>query len=81
MRRIALLLCLVLALRCAALAEDSQFIEHEPLTLDGVRRKARPGGPGEYFHYYPFTVEGSGAGDRARAAVLRRARPDHGRAT
>ena len=57
MRRIALLLCLlVLALGAgAALAEDSQFIEHEPLTLDGVWAEGATR-PGEY-HYYPFTVE------------------------
>ena len=52
---ILLLLALLLALPAAALADDTQFIEHEPFALDDtwVNGSTRPG---EY-HYYPFTVE------------------------
>ena len=51
---ILLLLALLLALP-AALADDTQFIEHEPFALDDswVEDSTRPG---EY-HYYPFIVE------------------------
>lgn len=52
---ILLLLALLLALPAAALADDTQFIEHAPFALDDtwVNGSTRPG---EY-HYYPFTVE------------------------
>ena len=52
---ILLLLALLLALPAAALADDTQFIEHDPFFLDDtwVEGSTRPG---EY-HYYPFTVE------------------------
>ena len=56
MRRfVLLLLALLLALPAAAMADDSQFVEHEPFALDDawVEGSTRPG---EY-HYYPFTVE------------------------
>ena len=55
MRKFVLLLVLLLALPAAAMADDSQFIEHEPFALDDswVEGSTRPG---EY-HYYPFTVE------------------------
>ena len=62
MRKFVLLLVLLLALPAAAMADDSQFIEHEPFALDDswVEGSTRPGG--------------SGPGDRARANVLRRPR-------
>lgn len=52
---ILLLLALLLALPAAALADDTQFIEHDPFFLDDtwVEGSTRPG---EY-HYYPFIVE------------------------
>ena len=52
---VLLLLALLLALPTAALADDTQFIEHAPFALDDtwVNGSTRPG---EY-HYYPFTVE------------------------
>ena len=52
---VLLLLALLLALPAAALADDTQFIEHAPFALDDtwVNGSTRPG---EY-HYYPFTVE------------------------
>ena len=55
MRKFVLLLVLLLALPAAAMADDSQFIEHEPFALDDswVEGSTRPG---EY-HYYPFIVE------------------------
>ena len=55
MRKFVLLLVLLLALPAAAMADDSQFIEHEPFALDDswVEGSIRPG---EY-HYYPFIVE------------------------
>ena len=55
MRKLVLLLVLLLALPAAAMADDSQFIEHEPFALDDswVEGSTRPG---EY-HYYPFIVE------------------------
>ena len=55
MRKFVLLLVLLLALPAAAMADDSQFIEHEPFALDDswVEGSTRPG---EY-HYYPFFVE------------------------
>lgn len=55
MRKFVLLLVLLLALPAAAMADDSQFIEHEPFALDDswVEGSTRPG---EY-HYYPFIIE------------------------
>ena len=55
MRKFVLLLVLLLALPAAAMADDSQFIEHELFALDDswVEGSTRPG---EY-HYYPFIVE------------------------
>ena len=55
MRKFVLLLVLLLALPAAAMADVSQFIEHEPFALDDswVEGSTRPG---EY-HYYPFIVE------------------------
>lgn len=55
MRKFVLLLVLLLALPAAAMADNSQFIEHEPFALDDswVEGSTRPG---EY-HYYPFIVE------------------------
>ena len=55
MRKFVLLLVLLRALPAAAMADDSQFIEHEPFALDDswVEGSTRPG---EY-HYYPFIVE------------------------
>ena len=55
MRKFVLLLALLLAFPAAAMADDSQFIEHEPFALDDswVEDSTRPG---EY-HYYPFIVE------------------------
>ena len=55
MRKFFLLLALLLAFPAAAMADDSQFIEHEPFALDDswVEGSTRPG---EY-HYYPFIVE------------------------
>lgn len=55
MRKFVLLLVLLLALPAAAMADDSQFIKHEPFALDDswVEGSTRPG---EY-HYYPFIVE------------------------
>ena len=55
MRKFVLLLVLLLVLPAAAMADDSQFIEHEPFALDDswVEGSTRPG---EY-HYYPFIVE------------------------
>ena len=55
MRKFVLLLALLLAFPAAAMADDSQFIEHEPFALDDswVEGSTRPG---EY-HYYPFIVE------------------------
>ena len=55
MRKFVLLLVLLLALPAIALADDTQFIEHEPFALDDswVDGSTRPG---EY-HYYPFIVE------------------------
>ena len=52
---VLLLLALLLALPAIALADDTQFIEHEPFALDDswVDGSTRPG---EY-HYYPFIVE------------------------
>ena len=55
MRKFVLLLALLLAFPAAAMADDSQFIEHEPFALDDswVEGSTRPG---EY-HYYPSIVE------------------------
>ena len=52
---VLMLLALLLALPAIALADDTQFIEHEPFALDDswVDGSTRPG---EY-HYYPFIVE------------------------
>lgn len=55
MRKCVLLLLALLLALPVALADDTQFIEHEPFALDDtwVNGSTRPG---EY-HYYPFTVE------------------------
>ena len=55
MRKFVLLLALLLAFPAAAMADDSQFIEHEPFALDDswVEGSTRPG----ECHYYPFIVE------------------------
>ena len=84
---VLLLLALLLALPAAALADDTQFIEHEPFALDDtwVDGSTRPG---EY-HYYPFTVEQVGLVTvrvqlfcgGPRAAARRRPHPSGTRAT
>ena len=57
MRKFSFLVCLLLlALSAsAALADDTQFIEHEPFLLDDawVEGSTHP----DEYHYYPFTVE------------------------
>ena len=58
MRKFALLLAALVALCAAAMADETQFIQHDPFALDDVWAQGSTS-PGEY-HYYPFTVEAAG---------------------
>ena len=68
MRKFVLLLVLLLALPAAAMADDSQFIEHEPFALDDSWVE---GSTPRRIPLLSLHRRGSGPGDRARANVLR----------